>query len=501
MNPPSEVFATIASYEDPETPSTCASLLADPGLTTRLHVVLQTDDDGLYRATRATGAEVLRIPREDARGACWPRAVSHTYHRGERWIAQFDSHMRFDPGWAATLAEQLDGLGHRAALTAYVHDFATDANHPPDHASIMDIFQWGDDGWHCRPAYYSLNDFPGGRPIPARVLSAHCLFAPALWLEEIPYDPKIYFSGEEQTLMLRAWTCGWDLFHPACNVVYHRYHKKGFKYREMISDHNPEWWKIDVVSKDRVARFYGWPRPWEQHWDGHGIVVPENPDLGVFGPGDVRTIQEFEEWAGVDIQARTHLPDAEWRQKLSDAAGWRRRLQADKAPLMDEQPAQQPDSQRKTALAQETDTWDTPNVLGPAACDHLVSAFAPVKQWDGGIADVMPCPPEMWPESLRPALTAIVEQIGAEARRAHKIADPVLVRWLPGAPAGIPPLSGDWLTLIRLSGGGRIVVPDRAVRFEAGVGRALTWPAGRLLHRVVRGPDPWYAFACGWKPG
>ena len=476
--PPAEVFATIASYEDPETPITCASLLADPGLDVRLHVVLQTDDDALEHATRATGAEVLRLPRSSGRGACWPRAVGHTYYGGERYLAMFDSHMRFEPGWALTFADQLQGLGERAALTAYVHDSNSNAPDVPDHSSVMDVFEWGDDGWHCRPKHVHRDGFPGGRPLPARAFSAHCFFVhAALWLTEVPYDPQLYFGGEEQTILLRGWTRGWDFFHPAINVVSHRYHRDGFKFREMIHEHNPEWWKFDVVSKDRIARFYGWERPSESHWPEHGIRLPANPDLGVFGPGDVRSIAEFEEWSGLDIQARTFLTDEEWRRKLAGE---------------DLKPEPAPEPGKRFAGT---------DVGTPGERAELVGRFQR-GLGASGTAETMPCPPELWTPEIRKFLEMTRGQISIASARNHKLVDPILVRWNP-APEGhteAVAVPHDFLTVLALTDGlGAIAFPDGQA-FTILAGDALTWSKADAAH-IGRTSDPAVVFVCGWKPG
>src|SRR5690606_31241175 len=51
-------------------------------------------------------------------------------------------------------------------------------------------------------------------PQPTWFLSAHFLFTYGQWIKEVPYDPELYFEGEEDTLAVRSFTHGWDLFHP-----------------------------------------------------------------------------------------------------------------------------------------------------------------------------------------------------------------------------------------------------------------------------------------------
>ena len=43
----------------------------------------------------------------------------------------------------------------------------------------------------------------------------------------VPYDPTLYFLGEEITLAVRAYTHGYDLFHPSETIVWHEYTRNG----------------------------------------------------------------------------------------------------------------------------------------------------------------------------------------------------------------------------------------------------------------------------------
>ena len=47
-------------------------------------------------------------------------------------------------------------------------------------------------------------------PVAGFHVAGGCVFAPGRIVNEIPYDPLLYFHGEEQALALRAWTRGWD---------------------------------------------------------------------------------------------------------------------------------------------------------------------------------------------------------------------------------------------------------------------------------------------------
>jgi hypothetical protein len=54
-------------------------------------------------------------------------------------------------------------------------------------------------------------------------LGAGCLFAPGRFALEFPYDPALYFHGEEQALAARLFTHGWDIVHMPGLPIYHLY--------------------------------------------------------------------------------------------------------------------------------------------------------------------------------------------------------------------------------------------------------------------------------------
>ena len=54
-------------------------------------------------------------------------------------------------------------------------------------------------------------------------MAAGCLFADGCFVKEVPYDPNYYFYGEEISLMLRAFTKGFSIFHTPNIPIFHLY--------------------------------------------------------------------------------------------------------------------------------------------------------------------------------------------------------------------------------------------------------------------------------------
>jgi hypothetical protein len=61
------------------------------------------------------------------------------------------------------------------------------------------------------------------RPIPAKYASLHFVFTGGSFNQELAHDEDVYFFGDEVVLALRAYTHGYDLFHPHFVPGWHLY--------------------------------------------------------------------------------------------------------------------------------------------------------------------------------------------------------------------------------------------------------------------------------------
>lgn len=289
-----EVFVAIPAYDDWGVVGTVCSLLQDPGLNLRIGVVLQTDDAKLVKAMRGMPrVDTLHVPKGAARGLGWARALAQTLYEGEPWTAQFDAHMSdFDPQWARTLATQSEQVGGKPILTA--RPIAQDYQGSPG-ACIMSPKDFNDFGLGFSASIWRLEEFHGS-PVPSRSVAGALLWAPGSFIERVPADPRIYFR-EEFALSVRAWTSGYDLWHPAAAVCRHDYSGNPRPW-----EHDPEWSKRYEATKVRLARLYA------------------GENLGAYGLGTVRSLAEFEAWSGIDLKARTATPDSEWRDSKTPVA-------------------------------------------------------------------------------------------------------------------------------------------------------------------------------------
>ena len=73
----------------------------------------------------------MRLDCRDAAGPVWARHLSHSLHRGEDFILQIDSHMRFVNGWDDVLLTQLARCpAHKPIISTYPAGYTLPDNVP-----------------------------------------------------------------------------------------------------------------------------------------------------------------------------------------------------------------------------------------------------------------------------------------------------------------------------------------------------------------------------------
>jgi hypothetical protein len=224
--------------------------------------------------------ELISVPFEASRGCNWARLNLQRRWRGEPYTLFLDSHHRFVRGWDRTLIEMHTRLVEqgieRPLITGYMPSYDPLTYPAGRRRSPYKIYpSRRESGLLVHLTSYAIADWRGlAAPIPAEFASAHFIFARGRFNEDLRWDPRIYFSGDEVAMSLRAHTHGYDLFHPHVIVGWHCY--------------------------DRRSRI--------PHWDDHaGWVAQQEKSLqrlrrlftgrlrGRYGLGPARTRQSYEE--------------------------------------------------------------------------------------------------------------------------------------------------------------------------------------------------------------
>jgi hypothetical protein len=202
--------------------------------------------------------------------------------------------MRFEKNWDDEMIKMIKKLqkkGHKKPLlTGYVSSFDPD-NDPA--GRTQEPWRMAFDRFTPEGVVFFLPEtIPGWKelkePIPARFYSAHYCFTLGEFSTEVQHDPEFYFHGEEISITVRAYTHGYDLFHPHKVLIWHEYTRKG---RTKQWDDDKDWHRKNVACHIKNRQLLG--------VDGKTYDGDYSEWFGT-----ERTIRDYEKYAGLLFSKR-----------------------------------------------------------------------------------------------------------------------------------------------------------------------------------------------------
>ena len=296
------IFVQIASYRDPQLIPTIKSMLENAKKPKNISLGIcrqynpEDGFDNLDEYKKDKRFRIVDIPYSESKGVCWARNLTQQLYKGEEYTLQIDSHMRFEKDWDDTLIKMIKQLQKKGfpkpLLTGYVSSFDPD-NDPA--GRVNEPWRMAFDRFIPEGAVFFLPEtIPNWRemkePVTARFYSAHFAFTLGKFSEEVQHDPEFYFHGEEISIAVRAFTHGYDLFHPHKVVVWHEYTRKG---RTKQWDDDKEWGKKNELSHKKNRQLFG--------MDGEEVTL----DFSKYGFGTERTLKDYEIYSGLRFSNRS----------------------------------------------------------------------------------------------------------------------------------------------------------------------------------------------------
>jgi glycosyltransferase involved in cell wall biosynthesis len=295
------IFVQIASYRDPQLIPTLKSMIENAKNPKKLIIGIcrqyHPDDkfDVLDEYKNDKRFRVTDVLYSESKGVCWARNQVQQLYGGEEYTLQIDSHMRFEKNWDETfikMIKQLQKKGfEKPLLTGYVSSFNPE-NDPEQR--VREPWRMAFDRFIPEGAVFFLPEsIPGWQdlkePVPARFYSAHFCFTLGKFSVEVQHDPEFYFHGEEISIAVRAFTHGYDLFHPHKVAIWHEYTRKG---RTKQWDDDKEWGIKNSTSHKKNRQLFG--------MDGEEITM----DFSKYGFGTERSLKDYEIYSGLLFSKR-----------------------------------------------------------------------------------------------------------------------------------------------------------------------------------------------------
>jgi len=301
------ILLHLPAYRDPELIPTIEDALEKAKYPKRVHFGIcrqYNPEDGFDDLTEYKKDKRFKIYEclyTEAKGLPWARSIiNEQLLDDEDYVCQLDSHHRFAEDWDETLIQMhldLENKGHKKPIIA---------GYSPLYNPFTDPLGRSMEPWQsqfvCFYPHGTIFIRPGllhgyqnmTEPPMSRFLCGHFDFARSEWAREIKHDPNIYFAGEEINLTVRSYTHGYDFFHPHKIVVWHstmREERSGMLKWDDDSKLGVSWWEKQEQSRKRIRVLLG-------------SEEDPNIDLTGYGLGTVRTLRDYEKYAGVHFKRR-----------------------------------------------------------------------------------------------------------------------------------------------------------------------------------------------------
>jgi hypothetical protein len=298
MNTLPKIFIQMASYRDPQLIPTLDDCIANAAHPERLHFCIAWQhgpEETFEKYKNDERFTIIDIPHTKTKGACWARNQIQQRYKGEEYTLQLDSHHRFVKNWddeCINMIKFLQDSGFdKPLLTGYIPSFDPE-NDPAARVNVpwkMNFDRFIPEGAvFFLPA--SIDDYKELKgPLPARFYSAHFCFTLGQFCTEVQHDPDYYFHGEEISIAVRAYTWGYDLFHPHKLIAWHEYTRKG---RTKHWDDDKNWSALNDNCHLRNRKLF--------EMDGEKRDV----DFGRYGFGPNRTLEDYEKYSGLCFRKR-----------------------------------------------------------------------------------------------------------------------------------------------------------------------------------------------------
>lgn len=293
------IFVSVASYRDAELVKTLESLVANADNPQDLVVaVLSQDLKGKHpNLDFVPNLKYDQMHSQHAKGAGYARKRIMEQYNGEDYFFQIDSHMRFAKGWDTKLLHMLeqaqeDANTNKVILSQFPapYDAHTDGSdyYPKDDPDFWDRVSWTSvvNTFYGAWAGHRNEIEDKSKPHPSHTVLAGYIFTIGDFVNDIPYDERITFMGEELCIAIRAYTRGYRIYAPNEMLIWHFYQRKD----------RPKVWS----SNDDKSRQWRW-----RDLESQSHKVQQNVLLGLeegdYGIGDRQQYLDYQAMVGIDF--------------------------------------------------------------------------------------------------------------------------------------------------------------------------------------------------------
>jgi len=297
-----KIFVGIPSFIDKEIRETILDCYfkAKNGDNLVFGILLQYDDNFdtksniLDDLSSFINIKVEKVHFSKSKGGSWARHQVQKLYSGEKYHLQIDAHYRFIKNWDSLLLHEYSELkkDYKKPIISFIGppyhrndelgiDFKFDYIDSLDMLNFPKIKYISDEYWVDFQGYTnvkSTNNINNQIPL----LYCGFIFTEDNWINEIPADPKHYYTGEEFALSIRSYTHGYNIFLPTQILAWHRSNGNHIHHHDI----SKKSFKYHKTAVERLKKLINYE------------------DLGKYGLGTDRQLSEYEQFAKINIKEK-----------------------------------------------------------------------------------------------------------------------------------------------------------------------------------------------------
>ena len=297
--PSKTIFIALASYIDNDLRNTILSCINQSkypenlsfGILLQYNDKLETNESCIDDLISKYNIRLTKIPYQQSKGNAWARSQVENLYQNEDYVLQIDSHLRLSKHWDEFLINEHSNLKGKSIISYLSPSFfkneelGIDYNFDNlDNLSLLNIpkiTEITNEYWPVFQGYSNIQPTNGLNKM-VSILYCGFVFAQGDWIKEIKNDPEHYYTGEEFALSIRSFTHGYDIYQPTKAISWHRSNPNHIHHFKVVDDNDER--HTHAVGRLRKLIF--------------------NEDLGRYGLGNIRTLQEYENFAKINIKEK-----------------------------------------------------------------------------------------------------------------------------------------------------------------------------------------------------
>lgn len=291
------IFVSIVSYRDTQLVPTIKNLLFYADNPDQIHVGVISQDREHPDLSFVEKISYTKMNFKYSRGVGYARKLAMELYSGEDFYLQIDSHMRFAKSWDTELINMISvtkeiSKNNKVVLSQFPAPYEIHTNgkefYPQNSMELWTVPSWSKvdnrefGAWSAKRQI--MDDL--SVPHPTHTLLAGYIFSTGNFVDEIPYDERISFMGEELCLAIRAYTRGWSLYAPNKMLLWHYYKRK----------RSPKIWN----QRDQKFRKYSW-MDLEMKSKSVQRDILTGKEEGIYGIGDYEKYLQYQQMIGFDF--------------------------------------------------------------------------------------------------------------------------------------------------------------------------------------------------------